>query len=223
MTLKTFGSTIKKPAPYIAAALIVFATGFAVSAIAHPPKGEAEQTEQAGHHEGMSGMKMDHKGMAGMKMGGHDHGGAAFSFGHPSPDATPDRVITINAMDSMRYDPSEITVKAGSVVKFVVTNKGEIAHAWAIDTVAEQKEHEEGMANVEMDNMMSHMDNEPNGFVLKPGETKSLIWTFTKGGDIQYACHLPGHYDAGMHGAVNVSGGPAAPEKAHAHGEAHEH
>lgn len=153
--------------------------------------------------------------MAGMKgMAGHDDGEAGehghateqFSFGYPSPDTKPDQVIRIEALDSMSYNPAKITVKAGSVVKFVVTNKGEIAHAWAIDTVKEQREHEEGMQNVDMDNMMSHMDGEPNGFVLEPGQTKTLVWNFTKGGDIQYACHLPGHYGAGMHGAVVIEG-----------------
>ncbi|PHS21769.1 MAG: hypothetical protein COA85_12535, partial [Robiginitomaculum sp.] len=169
-------------------------------ALAHPSQDSAVAKAS---HEGMGNMggmgKM--KGMKGM-MGDHDdsqageHGHAPeqFSFGFPSPDAKPDQVIQINALDSMNYDPPKITIGADSVVKFVVTNKGEIAHAWAIDTVKEQREHEEGMQNVDMENMMGHMDSEPNGFVLEPGQTKTLVWTFTKGGDIQYACHLPGHY-----------------------------
>jgi uncharacterized cupredoxin-like copper-binding protein len=197
-------------------ALFAFSVSIAAPALADPGKNH-EKTE----HGEMKGMK----GMEGMEgMGEHEHESPGFAFGHPAPDATPDRVIKINALDSMSYDPANVSIEAGSTVKFVVTNKGEIAHAWAIDTVEEQLEHEEGMDNVDMDKMMTHMDGEPNGFVLKPGETKSLIWTFTKGGDIQYACHLPGHYGAGMHGAVKINGDDDGAQKpAHGHEAPHKH
>lgn len=197
---------------------VVLALAFTTAAPAFADPGGKHETAEHGKMEGMKGMK----GMEGMKgMGEHEHEAPSFAFGHPAPDATPDRVIEINALDSMSYDPSDISIEAGSTVKFVVTNKGEIAHAWAIDTVAEQVEHEEGMDNVDMDKMMTHMDGEPNGFVLKPGETKSLIWTFTKGGDIQYACHLPGHYDAGMRGAVKINGDDSTQKSAQGHDAPH--
>jgi uncharacterized cupredoxin-like copper-binding protein len=175
---------------------------------------KASETAEKGHGEsgGHDGMKMDGGG-------DHDHAAAQFSFGYPSPDAKPDRQIKIGAFDTMRFNPPKIDVDAGSVVEFVVTNNGKIAHAWSIDTVKEQAEHEDGMQNVEMADMMGHMDSEPNGFVLKPGETKTLIWTFTKGSDIQYACHLPGHFPAGMHGMVNIKGDGGAKSAEHGHGE----
>ncbi|VAV92898.1 hypothetical protein MNBD_ALPHA06-1830, partial [hydrothermal vent metagenome] len=44
------------------------------------------------------------------------------------------------------------------------------------------------------------------------GETRSLIWTFTKGADIEYACHLPGHYEAGMRGKLDIAGDKKAVE-----------
>lgn len=191
-------------------AVFAFSMAFAMPALAYPPQSkDASATTETSHDSmgnmaGMKGMMGDHDDS---KAGAHEHAAENFSFGFPSPNAKPDQVIQISALDSMSYDPPKITVDAGSVVKFVVTNKGEIAHAWAIDTVQEQLEHEAGMENVDMSNMMTHMDSEPNGFVLKPGETKTLVWTFTKGGDIQYACHLPGHYGAGMHGTVAVKGG----------------
>jgi len=45
---------------------------------------------------------------------------------------------------------------------------------------------------------MTHDD--PNVVSLKPGETKTLIWSFkhmtqTK---LVFACNVPGHYQAGM-------------------------
>ncbi len=186
-------------------------------ALAHPPKAQSGNATTS-QHEGMQGMK----GMHMDGMGGHDDGGETFSFGHPSPGATPDRVVQITALDTMRFDPPMMTVKPGSVIRFVVTNKGEIPHSWSIDTKAEQVEHEEGMEGMPMENMMGHMDGEPNGFVLKPGETKTLTWTFTKGGDIEYACHLPGHYGAGMHGQIKVQGADSSTHAGHGAEAAHD-
>ncbi|MFM2005202.1 MAG: hypothetical protein RLZZ09_857, partial [Pseudomonadota bacterium] len=31
------------------------------------------------------------------------------------------------------------------------------------------------------------------------------IWQFTKAGTVNFACLMPGHYEAGMKGAVKVS------------------
>lgn len=166
----------------------------------------------------MTGMQGHHE----EGMGDHDHGAAAFPFGHPSPDAKPDREVHITALDTMRFEPSTITVKAGSVVKLVVTNQGKIAHSWSLDTVQGQKEHEAGMRNVPMSEMMTHMDGEPNGFVLEPGETKTLVWVFTSGTGVQYACHLPGHYPAGMYGTVRIEEeGADAGESGHEKDEDH--
>ena len=223
-----------RPGLLAASAALALALGMALPAAAHPPK--APQSTGAAGHDGamkdmegmkdMPGMMNGMKGMEGMEE--HEHGNEQFTFGHPSPEAKPDRIIHITAMDTMRFDPPMITVKPGSVIKFEVTNKGEIPHSWSIDTKAEQVEHEEGMEDMPMENMMGHMDGEPNGFVLKPGETKTLTWTFTKGGDIQYACHLPGHYGAGMHGELKVEGAAAhhadhAAKTAHGHEQAQSH
>ncbi len=152
-------------------------------------------------------------------MEGHKMSAPKFSFGEPAPDATPDVRVEMDALDTMRFSPETVSVKAGSVVEFVVTNKGQIPHAWSVDTIEGQKKHEEGMKDMPMSNMMGHMDDEPNGFVLKAGETKSLIWKFNKSGTLQFACHLPGHFDAGMHSTLEVTGGDHDDKgkKAHQH------
>ncbi len=211
------------PAVFSLAFAGFLAAGLALSlpAQAHPPR------SGDGDH-GMEGMMKGMQGHHEEGTGDHDHGEAAFPFGHPSPEATPDREVHITALDTMRFEPPVVTVKAGSVVKFIVTNKGRIPHAWSIDTVEGQKAHEAGMRDVPMSEMMTHMNGEPNGFVLKPGETKTLIWTFTGDGDVEFACHIPGHYPAGMRGAIRIEPGDAATnghEKSeeHAHGEAGSH
>ena len=46
--------------------------------------------------------------------------------------------------------------------------------------------------------------DEPNMLLLDPASSGELIWTFTKTGNVDFACLQPGHYDAGMKGLVAV-------------------
>lgn len=40
---------------------------------------------------------------------------------------------------------------------------------------------------------------------LEPGETKNLMVTFPEGADnLEFACNIPGHYQAGMHGRLTI-------------------
>ena len=44
--------------------------------------------------------------------------------------------------------------------------------------------------------------NDPNSLLLEPGKSGEVTWTFAKAGKIEFACNVPGHYDAGMMGPV---------------------
>jgi uncharacterized cupredoxin-like copper-binding protein len=42
---------------------------------------------------------------------------------------------------------------------------------------------------------------------MAPGQTRTFDYTFTQAapaGTLEFACHLPGHYDAGMHTPIVV-------------------
>jgi len=68
---------------------------------------------------------------------------------------------------------------------------------------------------------MEHADE--NMVTVAPGKTGEIVWQFTKAGKIDFACLQPGHYDAGMKGAVNVAGASGvAAKKADGHGD-HKH
>lgn len=124
----------------------------------------------------------------------------AATFGHPGKAAQVDRTIKITALD-IRFDKTRLHVRAGETVRFIVINKGQLAHEFIIGDAQEQAEHEQEMQKMPgMD-----MPNEPNGVMLKPGQTKSLIWTFDQGGEVEFACHVPGHFAAGMIGKVFVN------------------
>jgi len=49
---------------------------------------------------------------------------------------------------------------------------------------------------------MTHDD--PNSALIEPGATEELIWNFTKAMGLEFACNIPGHYQSGMVGKVNV-------------------
>jgi uncharacterized cupredoxin-like copper-binding protein len=136
---------------------------------------------------------------AGMDMDG-EH--SEFEFGDPMAEASATRVIEISANDDFTFFPSGATVTKGETVTFRVTNDGKIPHDFVLGDEQVQIEHEEEMA--EMDGDMA-MHDEPNAFVLEPGETKDMTWHLTADGEILFGCHQSGHYAAGMKGTVVVS------------------
>ena len=85
-------------------------------------------------------------------------------------------------------------------VRFLVQNSGQQKHELVLGTENELKEHYEAMKkNPEME----HAD--PNMVTLAAGKSGEIVWQFTKAGKVDFACLQPGHYDAGMKGAVTVA------------------
>lgn len=149
----------------------------------------------AGDHSGDS--KQGHD-MAGMHKGMHGDTHASMA-GKPGDPAKVGRTIKITALDTMRYDKKEIQAKPGETIRFVVTNAGKIKHEFTIGTREEQTEHAKMMASMPG---MQHEDG--NSISLEPGEAKELIWQFGKAGAVEIACHVPGHFEAGMMAKVLV-------------------
>lgn len=125
--------------------------------------------------------------------------GRVFPFGHPGT-AKVDRTVRIVAFDTMRFTPATLHVRPGETVRFIVTNKGHLTHEFVIGDAQEQAEHEKEMQR--MQGMT--MPDEANGITLRVGETRTLIWTFGRAGKVEFACHQPGHYMAGMVGRISV-------------------
>lgn len=130
----------------------------------------------------------------------HDsaHGHADSAAGRPGDPGKVGRTIKITAVD-IKYDKSEIRVKAGETIKFVVTNTGKLRHEFMIGDMDEQRQHAEMMKQ-----MPDMVHEDANTLSLEPGETKSLVWQFTKTGKLEVACHIPGHYEAGMRSQIVV-------------------
>lgn len=100
----------------------------------------------------------------------------------------------------MLFEPRNLDFKAGETVQFTITNNGENEHEFVMDTIAKNAEHKELMAKFPE---MEHDD--PNAVRLQPGEKGTIVWTFANAGTFEFACLIPGHYEAGMHGALTVN------------------
>ena len=136
---------------------------------------------------------------AGQHAGGH-HDDEATAYGEPGKAAAVSRVIEVRASDNMRYTPAAISVRRGETVKFVVKNTGKLEHELVLGDARSLKEHAETMRRHPD---MEHED--PNMAKVAPGGTGELIWKFTRAGTVEFACLIPGHYEAGMKGRIRVS------------------
>ena len=129
---------------------------------------------------------------------GHENPGGD---GGPVASSVSARTIEVTTHDTMTFEPSSINVSVGEMVTFEVTNTGQAVHEFTLGDAATQQKHADEMA--QMDDGMAH--NEPNSITLQPGETKQLTWRFGNAGTLEYGCHEPGHYQAGMRGQITMN------------------
>jgi P-type Cu+ transporter len=109
------------------------------------------------------------------------------------------RTINVTTIDALRFTPDQISVRAGETVAFEITNSGVLPHEFFIGTPAEQQAHEAEMTTG------SAMMDEPNGVEVPAGGVARLVYTFDQPGTLEYGCHVPGHYAAGMRGTITIN------------------
>ncbi|MDP4608948.1 MAG: cupredoxin family protein [Burkholderiaceae bacterium] len=134
---------------------------------------------------------------------GHNQdGGAAPAsvIGQPGDVRNVTRTVAVDMADNMRFTPATIDVKANETVQFVVTNSGKVKHEMVLGTPQELAEHYKQMLKFPG---MVHED--PQTASVEPGQSGSIVWTFTNAGVVDFACLQPGHFDAGMKGYVTVA------------------
>jgi len=114
------------------------------------------------------------------------------------------RTIEISMSDAMRFTPAQITVRQGETIRFVHRNAGKVMHEFLLGS---RKELDEHAALMKKFPTMEH--DEPYMAHVAPGQTAEMIWTFNRAGTFDFACLIPGHYDAGMVGKVMVTAATA--------------
>ena len=109
------------------------------------------------------------------------------------------RTIEVRMIDAMRYTPDRIEVRLGETVRFVHRNDGKVLHEFVIGTKQELEQHAALMRKYPG---MEH--DEPYMAHVAAGNTAEMIWTFNREGEFDFACLIPGHYEAGMVGKIVV-------------------
>lgn len=153
--------------------------------------------------------------------GSHSDGHMA-KTGHVGQAKDVSRTINITMYDNY-YEPEGLKIKEGETVRFVVKNAGELVHEFNIATGEMHKAHgpemmmmvEHGVLEADrinwdaakkMQDSMGHgMHNEGNSVLLEPGKSGEIIWTFPDHAKLEFACNIPGHYDAGMMGNIKLT------------------
>lgn len=127
--------------------------------------------------------------------GGH----AEAPFGRQGDPAQAARTIDVRMTDGMRFSPPQISVKRGETVRFAASNEGRLLHEMVLGTPGSLKAHAQAMRQHPG---MAHA--EANMVHVRPGGRGDMVWQFTEPGEFQYACLVPGHFEAGMVGTVTV-------------------
>jgi uncharacterized cupredoxin-like copper-binding protein len=78
------------------------------------------------------------------------------------------------------------TLEAGKPYTFMAMNSGTMVHELVIEPAGAADEP------LEKDGVESEIED------IGPGTNAEMTWTFEEAGMYQFACHIEGHYEAGM-------------------------
>ena len=126
---------------------------------------------------------------------------AVGSAGPASAQLGSTRKISYLLTDNAYQPKVPLKLRKGDKITFTFVNKGKVTHEALVGTLAAQKAHEKEMAA--MGGMA--MGDEPDAVVLKPGQTKTLAFTFKTAGAYEIGCHQPTHYKLGMKVPITVT------------------
>jgi uncharacterized cupredoxin-like copper-binding protein len=108
---------------------------------------------------------------------------------------------TVNlTLTEFKIDADKTSFKVGQPYHFVINNKGALAHSFFIMPVATGAMTDQQAKSTAMAGLTSDQ--------LPAGSTQTLDYTF-KDSDtsqqLEFACHVAGHYEGGMHTPITVS------------------
>lgn len=104
------------------------------------------------------------------------------------------------SLSDFKIQSSQTTFTVGKTYHFTVTNSGQTNHELMIMPPMSGQ-----MPMSQLDQMALYHINASD---LPPGASKSFDYTFPSSAvqkPLEFACHLPGHYEAGMHLPIAVT------------------
>lgn len=107
--------------------------------------------------------------------------------------------LTIQHSRFIADAPEALRVRPGTTVRFVIDNRDPIGHEFIIGDDGDHRRHEAGTEAVH-----EARPGEVSVGALASAETVFTFIGSTGAGDVQYACHLPGHLRYGMSGTIEV-------------------
>ena len=110
------------------------------------------------------------------------------------------RTIEIRMTDKMRFTPELIEVREGDTVRLTHKNGGKVMHEFVLGTKNDLEAHAALMTKFPK---MEH--DEPYMAHVGAGKTGEIVWAFNRAGEFDFACLIPGHYQAGMIGKIRVA------------------
>lgn len=109
----------------------------------------------------------------------------------------PEPVTVVVEIEHSRFSPASLSVAEGTPMRFVVVNRDPINHELIVGPPEVHDRHRDGTER--------RHDAVP-GEVSVPAQQRGVTtYTFDETGTVELACHLPGHYDYGMRGDVEVT------------------
>jgi uncharacterized cupredoxin-like copper-binding protein len=139
--------------------------------------------------------------MAGPGGAGHGHGDET-AYGKAGDPKKPARIVQVVMAErdgKMSFIPDRVEVRRGEQIRFQLRNNGELDHELVLATLAENLKHA-----VEMQKNPDMEHDDPNAKRLAPKKTGEIVWAFTKAGEFDFSCLIPGHREAGMTGKIIV-------------------
>ena len=132
------------------------------------------------------------------------------------------RTVEIKMYDNY-FEPNEIKIKKGEIIKFIVSNYGELVHEFNIATKEMHIKHQPEMMKMvenqilladkidkkkmkemaKKDHSMAHSHS--NSVLLEPNQSAELIWKFSSDKNLEAACNVPGHYEVGMVANIKIN------------------
>jgi LPXTG-motif cell wall-anchored protein len=90
------------------------------------------------------------------------------------------------ALSEFKVELSDTNLAAGTKVTYTITNNGKVKHELVLE--------KEGAADAPVEFNGQGQEAED----IEPGTTRTVEWTIPEAGKYQLACHIEGHYEAGM-------------------------
>jgi uncharacterized cupredoxin-like copper-binding protein len=151
---------------------------------------------------------------------GISFGGTMNMIGEKGDPTEVSKVIIIKMYDNY-YEPNKFKIKKNQNIKFIVYNYGELVHEFNIATKKMHFIHQSEMMKMveneillvdridkkkmkklsKKDHSMSHSHS--NSVLLEPNQSAEIIWKFNTEAELEAACNVPGHYEAGMVAKIN--------------------